>query len=430
MYRAFGRRVLGSLRYRSQSFTRGASILLRNRLGVLEQSSGVAILDDWFPYLLTSFRVSEFNCYLEALPGSRVYSCDPAYAAHFQAYERAHPHLASRVRPWSPPRYLPGTAAYCVFINNASRFVPIMEKHGLPFAFTLYPGGGFHIDEEDNDRKLRRVFGSPCFRKVIVTQRITRDYLLSKEFCDPSEVEFVYGGVLPSDIHDAQSVPKKYCGGDKDTFDICFAANKYMPKGIDKGYDVFIEVARILSAEIEQARFHVIGGFGPDDIDVSDLGNRIRFHGVKYREDFVRVYDGLDLILSPNVPFRQYPGAFDGFPTGCCIEAALSGVAVFATDCLGSNIALKDGEEIVIIPREARQIADIVCSYYSDLDTLYQLSANGQRAFAKVFGLEAQMAPRLAILGDLLAEGAVAVRAHRRKSPLPVPTAWRDDPGN
>lgn len=411
MHRELARRVSGSVRRRYRNCGQGAAILARNQLGLLKQAGGLVVLDDCFPYLLTSFRVSEFNSYLESLPGTRVYSGDPAYAAHFAGYELAYPHLAARVSAWGPQVYLSGSAAYCVFINNAFGFLPTIEKHRLPFAFTLYPGGGFHLDEEANDRKLRRVFASRFFRKVVVTQAITRDYLLSKEFCDPAQMEFVYGGVLPSDLYDAESVPKKFCGRDKDTFDICFVANKYMPRGVDKGYDVFIDVARILSAQIEQARFHVIGGFGPEEIDVGDLGDRIRFYGLKYRKDFTTIYGSMDLILSPNVPFRLYPGAFDGFPTGCCIEAALSGVAVFATDCLGSNVVLQDGQEMVIIPREPASIADIICGCYRNLDMLYQLSANGQQAFARVFGLRAQMAPRYAILGDLLAAGSGAARA-------------------
>ena len=40
----------------------------------------------------------------------------------------------------------------------------------------------------------------------------------------------------------------------------------------------------------------------------------------------------MDLIISPNVPFVLASGAFDGFPTACCMEAALSGTAMFVTD--------------------------------------------------------------------------------------------------
>ena len=37
----------------------------------------------------------------------------------------------------------------------------------------------------------------------------------------------------------SKKVNKKYYRHDKITFDICFVANKYMPGGVDKGFDRF-----------------------------------------------------------------------------------------------------------------------------------------------------------------------------------------------
>ena len=76
---------------------------------------------------------------------------------------------------------------------------------------------------------------------------------------------------------------------------------------------------------------------------------QVKFYGAQRTEFFPSFYSQMDLILAPNIPFTLLPGAFDGFPPGGCIEAGLSGVAVFCTDVLNQNIAFKDGEELVIV---------------------------------------------------------------------------------
>lgn len=389
-----------SVRYRGKCLAQRATVAWHDRFPNARPEGSFVILDDYFPNLLTGFRIAEFNYYLEADPRCQVYSSDRGFRTHLAAYQERFPHLAPQVARWHPFRYMPGELAYLVFLHNAHSFLPMVERRRLPFVFTLYPGGGFRLEDNWSDWMLRRVCQSPCFRKVIVTQTISRDYLLDGQYCRPDQIEMIYGGVFPSDVFSAESLPKQRYGIDKETLDLCFVAHKYMPQGIDKGYDVFLEVARLLIREAPKVRFHVIGGFGPDEIDVSDLEERITFHGSLYRDDCRRLYAGMDLILSPNVPFRLFPGSFDGFPTGCCIEAGLSGVAVFCTDPLGSNIAFKDGEEIVIIPREPHAIADVVASYLQQPARLYALAMSGQQAFARVFDLEAQMAPRRRVLGE------------------------------
>jgi hypothetical protein len=109
----------------------------------------------------------------------------------------------------------------------------------------------------------------------------------------------------------------------------------------------------------------------------------------------------MDLILSPNVPFKLRAGAFDGFPTGCCTEAALCGTAVFCTDALGENI-FEDGQEIIIITRDVEEIVDKVLYYYTHYDQLSRLARRGQVAFQRVFDLETQMRPRLRIISECL----------------------------
>ncbi len=247
-------------------------------------------------------------------------------------YGQRFPQLRDRVALFNPARRVRAHLAYTVFVHNAHRFLPTFVKNNLPFAFTLYPGRGLQLNVEASDRRLRDVFRCPLFRKVIVTQRITREYVLANSFCCPEQVEFIYGGVSPENELCQVDVPRLKYPIDKGTFDICFVANKYTPRGADKGYDVFIEVACALVSRSADFRFHVVGPFGPDDVDLGAAAALITFYGPRPTCFFPEFYSRMDAILSPNVPFVLAPGAFDGFPTGCCIEAGLCGVPVLCTD--------------------------------------------------------------------------------------------------
>lgn len=376
----------------------------------------LVILDDAFPHLLTSFRIAEFNAHLERYPGSAVYSTgvsQPALSPHltfrsvWKEYARRYPRLAPRVHLGCRFSDVSGGSAYATFLHNARAFLPQIERYRLPFAFTLYPGGGFFLDDPRSDEALRRVLGSPWFRQVIVTQPLTREYLLSRGLCPAERIESVFGVVLPADRFDELDLPRRIYGKDKDTIDVCFVAHKYMPGGVDKGYDVFLAVARILAPRHPALRFHVVGPFGPPDGDLAGIEDRIRFHGSRPTSFFGPFYAGMDLILSPNAPFLLRKGSFDGFPTGCCAEAGLCGTAVFCTDELRQNAVFENGRDLVIVPRDATAIAELVDSHLNRYEGLVQLGERGRAAFRRVYDLDAQMQPRWQVLDRIRAARAV-----------------------
>lgn len=388
------------------------------------------ILDDFFPDVLSAFRVAEYNQYLENIAGTEVHSLRPSnlfftskgcFEEKLHEYSLYHKGHAGKVRRFNKRRIPDCKLVYTLFLNNIYRFIDEIDRHQLPFAFTLYPGGGFFLKDPNADRKLRRVFSSPNFRKVFVTQQITRQYLLDNGYCNAEDIVFIYGCVLPSAQLSKQPAEKRRYRVDKNSFDICFVAAKYTERGVDKGYDVFIEVAKVLCERYPDVKFHVVGSFAPSDIDVSSLGERITFYGLRNTDFFPEFYARMDLVLSPNVPFVIAPGAFDGFPTGSCMEAGLCGVAVFCSDPLGQNIAFRDGEEIVIVPRDAAEIVRLIEPYYQSPGKLYQLAEHGKRAFSTTLGLEAQMAERMKVLEQLLDEPVPALA-------LPAPPR-RDDAG-
>ena len=113
--------------------------------------SGIAILDDAFPHPLSAFRYEEFVSYLDAIPGVSIYTTAAPFPAMGEARSRDEvlaTHLAhnpahrGRVKPLK--RFLPAADLYyAMFLANICQFVGAIEHRGKPFAFTLYPGGGF-----------------------------------------------------------------------------------------------------------------------------------------------------------------------------------------------------------------------------------------------------------------------------------------------
>ena len=101
----------------------------------------------------------------------------------------------------------------------------------------------------------------------MLPQKITFDYLLENNFCDENKIEYIFGVVTPLPLENRLK-NKLHYGIDKEELDICFVAHKYMDKGVDKGYDVFIAVAEKLVRNFDNISFHVVGSFSVDDIEL------------------------------------------------------------------------------------------------------------------------------------------------------------------
>jgi glycosyltransferase involved in cell wall biosynthesis len=390
-------------------------------LAVFESDEGCV------PFQRSPFRVAEFTAYLRRFPRSVVLSRHLARHGpedkDARAFAQKYPDLAGRILPLGPDGPpVRCRLAYTVFLWNICQFLPSLEESRTPFVFTLYPGGDFVIDDPHTDRKLARVLRSPGFRKVIVTQNLTRDYLLDKQLCREDQIAFVYGGLFPVDELARAAPPRRAFRRDKEGMDVCFVAFKYTLRGEDKGFDVFLECVRRLLSRLPDARFHVVGNFGPEDAAGLD-DRRLIFHGPQPTSFFPAFYRSMDLIVAPNRPFVLAPGAFDGFPTGCCIEAGVCGVGVLCSDPLGMNCRLKDGRDLVVVPPDAGAICDAVLHYHRHPEALHRLSAAGEKAFRRVFGLAAQLRPRFRALDEARGRGWAGwlAGAARRLLPRPAP---------
>lgn len=376
-----------------------------------ESAADLVIVDDMFPHQSSGFRLAEYRRYLEHFSNSILYSTGDSFPLIgdkrkleevIQEFESINPHLSKRVARHTTNLSVKAKGLYFVFLSNYEAFSQTIRSLNTPFMFTLYPGGGFRLYEKSSNALLRKCLADPLFRKAIVTQPITREYLLKNGFASENQVTFIPGMVVPDEFLLESDRDKVFFGQQKSAIDIAFIAHKYTDRGEEKGYPIFVEVAHRLHKHKMQPRFHVIGGFDRADIDVSKLKDSITFYGVLGNAALSQILAGIDLIISPNLPGKSSEGVFDGFPTGSAIQAGLRGAAVFCTDELMQNYSFIDKKDLVILPNNAKQITEIVSSYLDDIDSLYELAATGRCTFKAYYSRTAQLEPRIKLLEELL----------------------------
>lgn len=268
--------------------------------------------------------------------------------------------------------------------------------------FTLYPGGGFDLNSPEADSKLRMLLDDRRFSKVITTQYATYDYLVSRGFCAPDQIVHLFGGLIPSCL---SGRPQARAAKTDDKIDICFVAQRYTARGVEKGCDIFVDLVRKLR-DHGGFRFHLVGGWTPENTGLP-AGETVTFHGIKPASFFQAFYQRMDIILSPNISHSELhggKGSFDGFPTTACVEAAVEGVAMFLTDSLGLNRTQKGdpiflpGVEFERITRDVNAIAALLLHYHDDRDRLRTLAERGRAAVLREFSFERQIRPRLQLL--------------------------------
>lgn len=370
----------------------------------------LVIIDPTFPQKEPfAFRNTEINEYLTRIKNVTAYAMYPMlpdehawfkhgygmkpeeFVKNINGYKNHYPKLAKKIKHLRPNTKYSFDLAYSFFLAETYVLLPFYEKNKIPFVFVLYPGGAFGIDNAKSDRMLRRIFESPYFRGVIVTQRITKNYLIRKKLCSRNKIEYIFGGFVQFSEKDI--LPKVKYKIDKTTLDICFVAAKYSNQGVDKGYDLFVDVAKIIANKTPDVHFHVVGGFDRNEVDISGLDGRIEFYGYQKPDFLKEFYSKMDILLSPNRPFKLYEGNFDGFPIGA--DASYCGVALFVSDELNMNEHYKDKNDIVLISLNAKTIADNILYYYSNTGELYDLASRGQERSRKLFSTKRQINARM-----------------------------------
>ena len=371
---------------------------------IIENKKNILIIDDLFPLKNSTFRYQEFIYLLNNIKNSNVLSTFESirYAKYFSKKDVMKTidkdYVKQEILTKLPSEINDYKLLYGIFLFNAYNYLlPIAEKYHIPFVFTLYPGGRFSLNDKKSDMMLEKVFSSKYFEKVIVTQKITYDYLIEKKLCNKEKIEFIFGGILLE-----EKINKEIKSKNKNkNLDVCFVAYKYSSYGIDKGYDIFVEVAKKLRKN-KNIKFHVVGNFDEKVIDLEEKDN-IKFYGVQSPEWFDDFYKDMDIILSPNTIGKIRKGSFDGFPTSCVLEAGLNEVAMFCTDELNLNEnRFKNEEEIVIIKHDVDDICKKIEYYFKHIDELKKIAVNGRKKILDIYGYEKQIKRRIDLLNKTI----------------------------
>ena len=383
---------------------------------IFKDRFSLIVFDDVFPSKYSPFRYEEYLEYMKNIENVYVFSTgttlkalkeDRSLEEVIKEFENENPIFKDRVIKLTNDNLnrldeIKNKVAIITFIQNVQNKsydnLAVMEKYNIPFIFTLYPGGGFKLNDEECDNKIRRICSSKCFKKVIVTQKKTYEYLLQNNLCPKDKIELIYGIVTPEEILNNNIKEKKYYGRDKENLDICFVAHKYSEKGLDKGYDLFIESAKQLVKNHNNINFHVIGGFSEDDIDIRDIKDNIKFYGIRPSDWLREFYKNMDIIISPNRPYILSKGSFDGFPTGSCTEAMINGVALLCTDELNLNMEFVDKKELLIIKPETTDILEKVENLYNNPNQIIEIAKKGRKKALNVYSKKNQLNKRINLI--------------------------------
>lgn len=376
----------------------------------------LVIYDSAFPSPLATAVWEEYLAYLHEIPACTIHASGSdfppphtheARLALFSDLFRKHPIAMGKVQPFTTAFHLDRNALfYCIFLRTIFQFIDQLEAFETPFAFTLYSGGEFGLGNERSDHMLRRVCSSPCFRKVIVAQFPTYEYLLERRIAAPGTIEHIYGPVSRVDYVSRNCREKLFFPHGKPTFDICFIANRSptLPRGENKGYDTFIEVIRILTRQDSRVRGHVFGHWDEHLVPMDEFRDRVTFYGPQPLDVLLNHYRGFDIVLSPSRPNVLAPGDLDGAPNVATVEAGAAGLAVFITDQLRQCRKYETGEHLEIVTEDPHAIAARISRYLHHPTELYALAARGAERFRQNHGYASQLRPRIKLLNQLLHE--------------------------
>ena len=377
----------------------------------------LVVLDNIYPEIRSGWRVAEYDAILERFSNAEIRTrrlcTDGEYERAEAEYFSYFPQHRGRIKRVSCSYDLEGAAfCYTMFLEGAYNCVLACERYKVPFAFVLYPGGDFALDNEESDRKLARVLNSPMFAGLVATQPVTFDYLTQKHGLPESLILRTYPGPMLGMA--LGPIPERVPYRRGETFGVGFIGFKYSNNLRSKGYDFFIASALELCRQGGDYHFDVVGNYEPSDIDLGPYGGHFTFHGSLPFLEMRKAMLGMQVVLSPNVPSALAKGNFDGFPTASCIEAGIVGTIIIATDPLGLNRDYRDGEDIIILrrdfdairPEDVAATADMIRSLATDPERVNQLSVQTAATFRRVFSPERQIKPRLDWLEEHLLRGA------------------------
>jgi glycosyltransferase involved in cell wall biosynthesis len=361
----------------------------------------LAIFDKFYPDLSYTWRTAEFNYLLSYFKKSVLFSESINYKGHTtktQFIERKkkllkiYPDLRAdkRIKYLNKPVFTYNfkyELVYFLFLEDAIRFFPYLNRLKTPFAFTLYPGGGFLIDNKTVDDKIKLICNSQLCRGVFVNGRFAKSYLIEKLKICESKITLVPGVPLYQNEDECLTVSKT------ENFVIGFCARKYHDRGLDKGFDVFARTALKLH-QCSNLKFICIGDFSKEDLtEVEKQKTNIEFTGLLSGKQFKEKLSELDVIVSP-VKNKLNGGDFDGFPTSAVVEASIQGVTMLCSDPLNDSL-YKNGEEIFILNSKAEDYIKTIEYLMNNREYCRKIGLRGKARTLELYDDSFTLAPKL-----------------------------------
>jgi len=366
--------------------------------------SRLIILDDSFPWPHSGFRYQEYKNYLESFPDA-VILCDAknssfAWQQRLSLFAKTESKLSSRVYAFDERLTFPWGQAYCSFLWLTYRFLPWFEERKIPFAFQLYPGGGFALDDAESDNMLRRIISSPMMRGVITTQSITTKYLKEKFGVGAGTVIEIYGVPYQPILTYDQINERRIAGRKKKGYQVTvgFAGNRYMSGGLDKGFDIFCAVAAHMRS-LTNIVFQCVGDFSEQDVPVVFKESVIDFKGRMDPADLECWLCDVDILLSPVRSNCLTLGAFDGFPTTVGVMAGTCGCVIVTSDPSNLNQGrFCSGADLILTESDAQSFIHATRNLLEDYETILKISTKARSSFSREFSFNYQMADRTAAI--------------------------------
>lgn len=381
---------------------------------LLRKEYNILIVDNVFPSFYSPFRTEEFMNYFKEFKNVYCLSTwkaipkeDPNTGDELiEQFEQRCPEYKGKIINIEDENYidkinkLENKLAVLTLLENVTEELDFLEKNKIPFIFTLYPGGGFNIDNNDINEKLKKIFSSKCFKKVIVNDKRIQKYLLDNKLCDKKQIKMISGMVTPKEMFKVRNRCKKHYMEGKNTLDICFADYEYFSNEREDGFEIFIEVARLLK-EYKNIKFHVVGRRTPDDLDIRDIRSNIKFYGVKIPEWFIKFYKNIDIVISPN----RVDNFAENIPNDLCVQAMLNEVLVMCRDTEKTCTKFIDGENYIKIGTDAREISKKIEELYNEPRKIIDIAKRAQKKANKFYSYETQMFPRYNLIRKILSKG-------------------------
>lgn len=390
------------IRFFNKAFLKIRAVVLQ--LFSTKFNGSLVIFDDFFPSPYSDWRKNEILFYLQNVDNSIVFIgrhlndkifYPSGLDQNIKDFLNQNPSLESSIKKIKLGQDIKAKLGYCIFLGNIIHSIGYFKKNSIPFVFTLYPGGGFKMFDENVEQCLNEIFNCHLFRHVFVNMPHVYDYIKDKFKLNEGQISYIYGA--PITLFPNSELKKSICSKIR----VVFSSHKYSRYGIDKGLDIFVRVAKSLEYN-DRFTFTVIGGFVEKDLVVKS--SNIILKNEIIPENLNHEFSNYDIIVSPNRSHVLGLGSFDGFPTATVLHAANSGCMMMLTDEWNnsSKIGLVDNVDFSLIAPNADLIVSKLIYFYENRTEIGRIALNGKMKLNSLLDLEKQLPRRLEILNKYL----------------------------